>query len=174
MSKKQLKRRLPLTVDQDQGLRALYRQFDHTTDDLPRNPKVLRQLVSTFNAMTDRSDSPEDVLHYMVTLRKLKQWELLGKGSTPPASFADRFDADDLEAIDAIYEELQIASDNFAFDDELSKKFAREFARRRGRVIPALELAAAVVTRRKGAKLKTLKPKPSEGDLGFNDIHDAM
>jgi hypothetical protein len=124
--------------------------------------------------MTDRSDSSEDVLHYMVTRRKDGKWEKLGKGSTPEHTFFDKFDDDDWKAIDAIYEELQIASDNFAFDEVLSKKFAREFARRRGRVVPALELAAAVVTRRKGAKLKTLKPKPSEDDLGFNDIHDAM
>lgn len=168
-----LKRKLKLSPDQDQCLRALYRQFDVTTDDLPRYPKVLRELVSTFNGLTDRSDAPEDVLHYMMTLRKLGKWEKIGRGRTPNGAFLEKFDADDWTAIDAIYEELQISSDSFAFDDKLSRKFANEFAKQRGRVVPPMVLAAAVVKRRKDAKLKTLKPKAKDGDLAFADM-DAV
>jgi hypothetical protein len=103
--------------------------------------------------IADRSDDPAELLRYMMGLRKHAKWEKIGRGGKPGANFLERFDAEDWKAIDAINEELQIASDAFAFDDELSRKFANEFARQKGRVIPPIVLAAAVITQRKNAKL---------------------
>jgi hypothetical protein len=163
-----------LNEEEDHLLRILYKQFGVTTDNLPRVPETLESLTATFNSLTGRADSAADLLHYMMTRRKKKQWEKLGRGSQPKSeSFLAKLSAADWLHIDAIYEELQIASDNFAFDEHLSKKFADEFARRSGRVVPSMILAAAVVTRRKAAKLATLKPRQTPGDLGFADIDEV-
>lgn len=165
------KQSLRLSVDEDRALRVLYREFKVTTDNLIRLPSIARELVLQFNALTGRSDSVEDVVHYMFTRRKKAQWEKLGHVKPPEEAYeAVKLDSDHWPHVDAIYEELQIASDNFAFDDEMSKKFSQEFAKRTGKVIPPMVLAAAVISRRKKAGLKTLKPKRDDGDLGFGDI----
>ena len=111
------------------------------------------------------------MLHYMMTRRKKKDWPTIGRGKQPDEVHeAVKLDAEDWPHVDAIYEELQIASDNFAATKKLSKKFAREFAKRTGKVIPPMLLAAAVICRRKSARLATLKPRSTQDDLGFSDI----
>jgi len=69
-----------------------------------------------------------------------------------------------------IHEELQIASDNFALNPELAEKLQKELARRAGRIVPSMILAAAMISRRKAGGLATLKPKRLDQDLGFADI----
>lgn len=168
------KQSLRLNNEEDHALRVLYRSFGVTTDNLIRMPAIAKTLVNQFNALTDRSDSVEDVVHYMFTRRKKKQWEKLGRVPAPAEAYeAVHLDAEHWPHVDAIYEELQIASDNFAFDDELSKKFAAEFAKRTGKIIPPMVLGAAVIARRKSAGLTTLKPKKSGDDLGFADIDEV-
>jgi hypothetical protein len=165
---------LQLNLEQDKALRQLYRFYKVTTDNLPRVPRILGDLAGQFDALTDRNDSPEDLLHYMVTRRKDGLWEKLGRVPQPEEAYSVvKLDAEHWPHLDAIYEELQIGSDNFAFDEDLAAKFSREFARRTGRVVPALVLAAAVIARRKNSGLKTLKPKKDENDLGFRDIDEV-
>jgi hypothetical protein len=65
---------------------------------------------------------------------------------------------EELKQLDAIHEELQIASDDFALSAEAGKKLQEEFARRTGRVVPPMILAAAMIHRRKIGALATLKP----------------
>lgn len=166
-----MKRSLRLNVEEDRALRVLYWEFGVSTDNLTRLPSLAQELVDQFNALTGRGDKVEDVIHYMFTRRKKKQWEKLGRVKPPEEAYeAVKLDAEDWPHIDVIYEELQIASDNFAFDEELAGSFAKEFARRSGKVLPPMLLAAAVISRRKSAGLKTLKPKRGDGDLGFSDI----
>ncbi len=137
-------------------------------------PAIWKQLVDTFNGLTGRNDSPEDILHYMMTHRKQAQWVKIGRGKQPDeVREAVKLDAEDWPHVDAIYEELQIASDNFACDEELSKNFADEFAKRTGKIIPPMLLAAAVISRRKAARLATLKARSTEEDVNFGDIDEV-
>jgi hypothetical protein len=46
----------------------------------------------------------------------------------------------------------------------------KEFAKRTGRIIPHMILAAEMITRRKSGNLATLKPKAGDQDIGFTDI----
>jgi hypothetical protein len=166
-----MKQSLRLNAEEKKALEMLYIEVGVTTDNLPRVPYVLKALVDDFNALTDRNDSKEDILHYMMTRRKKKDWPKIGRGKQPDEVHdAVKLNAEDWPHVDAIYEELQIASDNFACDERLSKKFAREFAKRTGKVIPPMLLAAAVICRRKSARLATLKPRSTPDDLGFRDI----
>ncbi len=164
--------RLKLKPEEDHLLRILYKQFGITTDNFPRMPEKLEEFTDTFNGLTGRTDSAPELLHYMITRRKKGKWEKLGrKGGTTQAT-GHLFTADDWTHIDAIYEEFQIPSDNFSLDADLSKKLQDEFAKRAGRIVPAMVISAAMVTRRKAGKLTTLKPKTSDADLAFNDIDE--
>jgi len=162
---------LRLLPHEDELLRTLYRDFDIPTDQYPQRPDDLIRLVESWNSLTGRSESPPDVLHYMITRRKKGKWEKLGRdagnGFTRPTVALNE---DELKHLDAIHEELQIASDNFALNADLAQKLQQEFARRAGRIIPAMILAAAMINRRKAGALATLKPKSDDQDLGFSDI----
>src|SRR5689334_15691454 len=56
-------------------LARLYEDRRIATDRYMHRPKDLRDLTNTFNGLTDRHDSPEDILHYMQTQRRRAgQW----------------------------------------------------------------------------------------------------
>ena len=167
--------KLQLKPEEDHLLRILYKQFGITTDNFPRMPDKLDEFAETFNNLTGRGDTAPELLHYMITRRKKSQWVKLGrkKLSAQQESTSHLFSAEDWQHIDAIYEEFQIPSDNFSLDPDLSKKLQDEFARRSGRIVPAMVISAAMVTRRKAGKLTTLKPKSSDNDLAFGDIDEV-
>lgn len=162
---------LRMLPHEDELLRTLYRDFNIPTDQYPQRPDDLIRLVESWNSLTGRAESAPDVLHYMITRRKKGKWEKLGRdagnGFTQPTV---AFNEDELQHLDAIHEELQIASDNFALNADLAQKLQQEFARRAGRIVPAMILAAAMINRRKARALATLKPKSDDQDLGFSDI----
>ena len=162
---------LQLLPHEDELLRTLYREFEIPTDQYPRRPEDLARLVSTWNNLAGRNDPAPDVLHYMITKRKKKKWERLGWNAGSDFSPSQELTAEnDLKILDAIHEDLQIASDNYALHGDAAKRLQDEFARRTGRIIPSMVLAATMIHRRKAGALATLKPKPKDSDLGFSDI----
>lgn len=165
---------LRLLPHDDELLRTLYRDFNIPTDQYPQRPDDLMALVSAFNSLTGRNECAPDVLHYMITRRKKAKWEKLGRdagnGFARPTVAMSK---DELKHMDAIHEEFQIASDNFALNADLAQKLQQEFARRAGRIIPAMVLAAAMISRRKAGALATLKPKSDDHDLAFSDIEQV-
>jgi hypothetical protein len=166
------KRRPPqLLPHEDELLRTLYREYNTPTDQYPQRPDDLLRLVGTWNGLTGRNETAPDVLHYMVTKRKNGEWERLGRtASNSLAAHRLTFSPDELGQLDAIHEELQIASDSYALNPEAAKKLQGEFARRTGRIVPGMILAAAMVYRRKNGNLAALRPKADEQTIGFTDI----
>lgn len=163
---------LRLLPHEDELLRTLYREFNIPTDQYPQRPEDLIRLVNHWNNFTGREEAAPDVLHYMITRRKKGKWERLGRDagngfSRPKLDFTE----EELKHLDAIHEELQIASDNFALNTDLAQKLQLEFVRRAGRIVPHMILAAAMINRRKAGALATLKPKADDRDLGFSDIN---
>jgi len=159
---------------EDAVLRTLYREFNIPTDQYPQRPNDLANLVDSWNSLTSRQEVEPDVLHYMISCRKQAKWERLGRKagagfSRPTVEFAE----EELVDLDAIHEELQVASDNFALDAELAQTLKDEFAKRTGRIVPAMILAAQMIDRRKAGALATLKPKAMNEDLGFSDIEEV-
>jgi hypothetical protein len=165
------RRTLRLQPHEDELLRTLYRDFDIPTDQYPQRPDDLVRLVSTWNNLTGRNESGPDVLHYMISRRKKKQWERLGRnaggGFTPEVI---SISAEDFSHLDAIHEEFQVASDNYALNSDAAKRLQEEFARRTGRIVPPMILAAAMISRRKAGALATLRPKTNDQDMLFSDI----
>jgi hypothetical protein len=164
---------LRLLSHEDEFLRKLYREFNITTDDYPSFPGELVKLVDIWNGLTGREEAAPDVLHYMVTKRKNSDWVRLGrKTNKQVASLQVSFSVEELNHLDAIHESLQIASDNFALNSEDGERLQQEFARRTGRIVPAMILAAAMIRRRKDGVLATLRPKAKDSDRGFADINE--
>lgn len=165
------RRTLRLLPHEDDLLRTLYREFNIPTDQYPHRPDDMVRLMTTFNNLTGRGEAAPEILHYMITRRKKKRWEKLGRDAggdfTPPQLSLSE---DDYTHLDAIHEEFQIASDNYALNSEVAKRLQDEFARRTGRIVPAMVLAAAMISRRKAGALATLRPKAKGQDLGFSDI----
>jgi hypothetical protein len=162
---------LRLLPHEEELLRTLYRDFNIPTDQYPQRPDDLVRLVTSLNDLTGRTESPPDVLHFMITKRKDGKWEKLGRNAggnyTPPeVSFTE----EDNKHLDSIHEEFQIASDNYALNADAAKRLQDEFARRTGRIVPAMVLAAAMISRRKAGALATLKPKADDHGIGFSDI----
>jgi hypothetical protein len=168
------RRPLQLVPHEDVLLRTLYRQENIPTDQYPQRPDDLLRLVNTWNGFTGRNESAPDVLHYMVTKRKNGRWERLGR--TTCNTFTPQrqtFSPDELVQLDAIHEELQIPSDSYALNPEFAEKLKKEFARRTGRIVPGMILAAAMVYRRKIGNLAGLRPKTDEQTIGFTDIDEV-
>lgn len=167
--------KLQLKPEEEHLLQILYKQFGITTDNFPRFPDSLDEFTETFNSLAGRVDTAPELLHFMITRRKGGEWVKLGRKTQGDRrqSASHVFTDHDWEHIDAVYEEFQIPSDNFSLDPDLSKKLQDEFARRSGRIVPAMVISAAMVTRRKAGKLTTLKPKASEKDLGFGDMDEV-
>lgn len=166
-----VKKGLVLRPDEKQLLEVLYVGWAITTDNFPRFPDKLLSFTQEWNALSGRSDEPQEVLHYMITRRKKKEWVRLGHSK--PAGAGETgyvLSEEEWEVLDLLYEEFQISSDSFALDVELAKKLQDAFAKRVGKIVPMLILSAAMIRRRKAGKLTTLRPKKSQDDLGFGDI----
>jgi hypothetical protein len=165
------RRPLQLLPPEDELLRTLYRQENIPTDQYPQRHDDLLRLVSNWNGFTGRNESAADVLHYMVTKRKNGKWERLGRttcNTLAPQRLA--FSPEELGQLDAIHEELQIPSDNYALNPELAEKLKNEFARRTNRIVPGTILAAAMIYRRKIGNLARTRPANDERTIGFTDI----
>jgi hypothetical protein len=168
------RRTLRLLPHEDALLRTLYREYDTPTDQYPQRPEDLQRLVDNWNNLTGRAEAPADVLHYMISRRKKANWERLGRDAGRDFALQKLvLTKEEFKHLDTIHEELQIASDNFALNPDLAEKLQREFARRTGRVLPPMMLAAAMISRRKAGALATLKPSRDDQDLGFSDIDEA-
>ena len=169
------RRSLRLQPHEDTLLRTLYREFNITIDQYPQRPEDLTRFVQTWNNLSSRDDTAQDILHYMISKRKNLPhgpgWEKLGRdaGSDFKPDKLD-FSEDQFMILDLIYEDFQVASDNYALDAELARRLQDEFARRTGLIVPPMILAAAMIRRRKDGALATLRPKSQENDIGFRDI----
>ncbi len=172
-----LKQSLSLQPDEDKLLRALYTHFGVPSDRFPQHPEMLQEFLDTWRDLSGRQDSSAELLHYIFTQRKRGLWVKLGR--KPKSKFVRdnprpfRLTDEDWKKLDEIYEDLQIASDNFALDEELGKKLTDEFARRTNKIVPTPVLCAAMITRRKGGAFTTLRPR-DEDDLGFRDIDEVI
>lgn len=165
-----LRRSITLTPDEEQLIRTMYYEARIPTDQYPRRPRRWRQFVAIWNEATSRDDSPEEVLHWLVTRRKRPdgrpgRLEAIGgdhkKLQSPGAEILTE---EQWEVLDAIYVEMGVGSDNFVFDPELKRRLVREFLRRTRVHVPATKLIAALIARRKGGFLARID------DLGFRDI----
>ncbi|MBX3420667.1 MAG: hypothetical protein KF752_03835 [Pirellulaceae bacterium] len=170
-----MRKTVAMLPHEDKVLRDLYTQANIPSDQYPQRNEELESLVADWNSICCREEAPADLLHYMVTKRKNGQWVRLGRTSCERLkNVSEGLSEEELQTLDAIHEDLQIASDRFALDSELSKQLQTEFAKRTGRIYPPLLLAAAMIRRRKAGTLATLRPTRTDQDSAFADIDKVV
>lgn len=144
-----------------------------------------RKLVATFNELTERSFTPEELHHYVMTLRKrpqgrLPRWEPMGDGcARMPGSVYVDLSSEDRDHLVAVYTTLATrlaqGSDSILVDATHRRELANMFAAASGKGINDRSLIAAVIYLRKDRLLPKLgaavKPKPKK--YGFHDFDQA-
>jgi hypothetical protein len=117
------------------------------------------QLVATFNELTDRSFTPEELHHYVMTLRKRStscslRWAPMGDGcARMPGSVYSLLTTEDLghliAAYSALAKRLGAGSDSILVNAAHRKELANMFAVASGHGIDDRSLIAAVIDLRK-------------------------
>ena len=79
----------------------------------------------------------------------------------------DLMTAEEWKILDEIYLDMNVGSDNYAYNVELRRELARRFSASAGRFLPARTLCAALERRRKEGSLPRLPDKPEKpfGDM---------
>lgn len=172
-----LRQSIPLSPHEREMLKHLYLEFRTPSDRYKRLPQQLERFVRRWNALSERHDSPGEVLHYIVTKRKNGDWVTLDGDYERLQSMPDDFLSEPEWAIlGEVYESVvmtrDVGSDTLAFDDVLAREVGRSFAIRAGRVVHAGLLFAAIMTKRKRGEWLKLGRSAGKQDIGFNDIDE--
>jgi hypothetical protein len=150
-----------LSIDEEETLKFLYVRQNIPTDQYKRRPEELRKLTDGFNALTERSDEPDALLHFMVNRRKAGKWPKLGVGYKRLACVPlDMLPPDEWKTLEQIYLDINKGSDNYAYDAGLRKDLAQRFAASAVHFVPARTLCAALEMRRKKGLLPKLTDQP--------------
>lgn len=175
------KKPIPLSGADDRLLRRQYTTWRIPTDQFKKRPEDLAKYMEMWNNLSERDDAPEDILHYMITKRKagerlIPRWPVFeGKHRTAPTT-SGLLNEKEWKILEQVCLDELIArglgTDNLAYRPELCDIIEEEFARRAGRVIPGLLLAAAIEARRKRGEWLTLRDDYNDPDVGFGDIDE--
>lgn len=166
-----------LSADEDRLLKELYIRWNIPIDQFEKRPHDLRALVDAFNAQSGRTDTTEDVMHFMKTRRKRGLWVKLGAGHKTSPSLSGMLSAEEGEILIDIYNKdvaaMGLGSDVLSYTPEVSKLIAKEFALRTRHRVPAHVLIAKLTEMRKRGLLPKVEPKSKDDGLGFSDIDDV-
>jgi hypothetical protein len=160
-----------LNVAEEDMLKFLYIRANIPTDQYKRRPGELRKLADEFNALTERNDDPDDILHFIITQRKQKKWPTLGAGHKKLQSISpETLTSDDWRILEQIYLDMNKGSDNYAFNSDLRSELPRRFAVATGRVVAARTLCAMLEVKRKDGSLPRLTVQPPEPFADMDSI----
>lgn len=152
----------------------LYLKWRIPIDQFEARPEALEGLCSQWRALCERSDTNEEILHYMRNERKNSRWVTFDGDheSTPPLP---ELTADETEILINIYSDIVAAagdgSDNIAYDSGTADLIAKRFAEATGKRIPAHQLVAKLTAiRKRGLLPPAAKQMDKPEGAGFDDI----
>jgi hypothetical protein len=158
-------------------LQDMYLRYRTPSDQYKRRPQRAARFLKEWNRLSGRSDSWEDVIHYIITRRKNKQWVTFGtdadydKLAEPNWNL---FSESDWTALEQAYREvlmpIDLGSDNLTYSRCLAAALARRFAAFAGRSVQSCVLMSLVMSKRKRGEWVRLRPPAENDDLGFSDI----
>jgi hypothetical protein len=172
------KKSIPLNPADREALVTMYLDRRLAIDHYAERPKDLRSLTDAFNALTGRSDVPEDILHYMRTQRKNGKWPKLGSTARKVSKSPEEIMAlEDSKILEACYIKIGKAhekgNDSFAYEPELVRELVNEFRKATGRYIHGSQLLAALTIMRKAGNLEKLKLDKHGRREAFGDMDEA-
>ena len=146
------------------ALEQLYLAHGVATDQLRRAPQVLREITESFNHIAGRDLDQGLLLRYMINRRKQKDWPTLGGTARKFDSVLDELTPSQMETLRQIYLELDIPSDEFLFQTDLTRRIENRFRGLTGTRVPGYTLVAVIVAKRKRGLWVKIR------DEGFGDI----
>lgn len=157
---------------------SLYLDRRLPIDHFDERPKELKKLTDAFNALTERSDPSEDILHYMRTKRKAGKWPRLGDTARKfKIDTEDILSFEDSKVLEACYLKIgkihQKGNDSFAHDSELKRELEKEFLNSAGYYVHSSILLANLTIMRKAGTLETLKLDKHHKREAFGDMDEA-
>jgi hypothetical protein len=173
------KKPLKLFDHEERLLQEIYLSFRIPIDQYESRPKQLQELTVVWNARSGRTDIATDLVHFMKTRRKRGKWVRFdGKHlATPDLEPEDEMSAVEIEVLVAIYQDhvtaAQHGSDVLAYDEDLAKVLAREFAVQTNRVVAAHSLIAKLTKLRKRGLLPKVADNQIPSGDEFADIDDV-
>jgi len=167
---------ISLSKSEDATLREQYDFFRFSTDQLNKRPREAAMFADTWNYATGRSDSADELVHYMITQRKQKRknWPNLGDSckKLPPAG--KLLTADEDESLRQIYTRtvvpLDIGTDTFFLNRKLVATVAKELTKAIGRRVPDSLLIAYIEAKRKRGEWIALR---RDRGINFGDMDEA-
>ena len=170
---------ISLSAPDEAVLRQLYVLKNIPTDQYKRRPQEVNQFLREWVAFTGRTDTWEDLCHYMVTRRKRGLWPQLGPTHRRLACPDwDTLSDEEWDHLEAVYTELlladELASDELLYSDTLSAHVAREFRRRSGRTLDGRLLTGLILSKRKrGEWVRQAQPNEEVRDAGWGDLNQV-
>jgi hypothetical protein len=156
----------------------LYMKWRIPVDSFDGFPDEKATFAEEWRTMSSRTDSADDLVHYMMVQRKRGLWVKLGDDyrRLPPLP---AFTADETEALVGIYHErvtiLENGSDVLSFESETKDLIARDFQEETGRFIePHLLVMKITALRKRGLLPKVGNRGQDKQNRGFDDIDKAI
>lgn len=148
-------------------LEAIYDEYGVATDQLRRQPQILRRITDAFNRIASRDFEPRELLRYMINRRKAGDWIRLGGRARrfPPLYFA--LPEQQVERLKQIYLSLDLPSDEFLFRPREMARLSDLFFAATGRRVAGATLVGLIVARRKRGEWPTIR-------TAFGDIGDIV
>lgn len=145
-------------------LEGLYLTHCVATDQLRRDPRTLTIITRTFNQMTGRDESSNDLLSYMMNRRKDADWPRLGNQAKRFEPVTELLTEAQLEVLRHIYVTMDIPSDQYVCRATLSHRIADLFQAGTGVSVSPQTLVAIIVAKRKRGVW--VRIRDAFGDLG--------
>ncbi len=163
---KQRKQCIKLSTTERDLLIEHYLENRIPIDQFEKRPQDLKRFVREWAGISGRSDSPEDLIHYMKTQRKNKKWVTFeGNHLKSPSLEVTLTDDETLILVD-IYEEnvasVGLGSDCLSHDSEIAALIEKEFSHRTRRRVAATVLTAILTGLRKRKNLPHVNKSQSE------------
>lgn len=156
----------------------LYMKWRIPVDSFDGFPVEKAAFAEEWHTLSRRTDSSDDLVHYMKVQRKRGLWVKLGDDfrRLPPLP---ELTADETEALVGIYHERvtiqENGSDILSFDDEIKDLIAREFHEVTGRFVePHLLVMKLTALRKRGLLPKVGNRGKDKENRGFEDIDKAI
>ena len=171
------KRTIPLSGDEDQLLRKLYKTWKIPRGQYRKHPDYLEKFTDMWNRLSGRRDSAADVIHYVDTQQKIKNrlpepWPTFDGAYKTLDSPDDALTPAHTEVLCAIYAEhilpLGVGSDSLTYHEDLLALIAREFTASTGLHIVGIVLASYLEGIRKRGDL----PRLRDFGAGFEDLDE--
>ena len=177
-----MKRRkaIRLSIDEHETLATLYIAKQIPIDRYDTRPSQLQDLTNSFNSLTERSDLPEEIMHYMRTRRKDNKgklrWPKMGRNVLPAEDYEpESVPAEHLPALVRIYMSIarahDMGNDGFSYDPEVKQELQETFRAVTGINVLADVLLAVLRDLRKAGLLERLGDNPPPS--GFDDLDEA-